>query len=84
VYFLKVYTINNALDIARGEFESTQALASIIHTNFPKAVGYGICAGDSNRAFYLAEFQRMKDELPAVSDLVSVVAKLHQKPSPSG
>lgn len=72
----------NALDIARGELESTQALALIVPDNVPKAVACGTCAGDPNQGF--AEFQTMKDELPAVSDFVSVVIKLYRQSSPTG
>ncbi|KAG7294520.1 hypothetical protein NEMBOFW57_004595 [Staphylotrichum longicolle] len=83
-YFLKVYTAPRALEIARGEFESTQRLAAALPDNVPKAVAYGVCAGDPNRAFFLAEFRDMTDELPSVSEVAAIVAKIHQQPSPTG
>jgi fructosamine-3-kinase len=83
-YFMKIYTVSRALDIARGEFESTQQLAAVVPDNVPKAVAYGVCASDPNRAFFLAEFRDMTDELSSVTTLVSIVAKSHQHPSPNG
>lgn len=81
---MKVYTASRALEIARGEFESTQRLAAALPDNVPKAVAYGVCAGDPNRAFFLAEFRDMTDELPSVSEVAAIVAKIHQQPSPTG
>jgi fructosamine-3-kinase len=83
-YFLKVYTALRALEIARGEFESTQQLAAALPDNVPKAVAYGACASNPNRAFFLAEFRGMTDELPAASEVAAIVSKLHQQPSPNG
>ncbi|KAM7207785.1 Fructosamine kinase domain containing protein [Naviculisporaceae sp. PSN 640] len=83
-YFLKVYTATRAEDIARGEFESTRELSSVIPENVPRAVAYGPCANNPNRAFFLAEFRDMSDELPSASELVTLVAAIHKKTSPNG
>lgn len=83
-YFAKVYHAPRALDIARGEFESTRRLREAIPHNVPLPVGYGLCADDASRSFFVAEFRDMRDELPGTTDLVEVVAKIHQKASPSG
>jgi len=83
-YFLKVYTASRALEIARGEFESTRQLAEALPENVPKAVAYGLCASNASRAFFLAEFRDMTDELPGVSDIAAIVSKIHQQPSPNG
>lgn len=83
-YFAKIYTAARPLDIARGEFESTKQLYDVIPNNVPRAVGYGICAGNPTRSFFLAEFRDMTDELPGVNELVEVVAKIHQRASPTG
>ncbi|KAH6632538.1 Fructosamine kinase-domain-containing protein [Chaetomium tenue] len=83
-YFLKVYTASGALDIARGEFEGIRKLAAAIPDNVPTPVAYGLCANDPSRAFFLAQFSAMTDELPGIMDLISVVLKIHQEPSPSG
>ncbi|KAK3313123.1 Fructosamine kinase-domain-containing protein [Apodospora peruviana] len=84
-YFLKVYTVPGAADIARGEFESTSALANVIPNNVTRPIGHGLCASDPDRAFFLAEFRAMTDKLPASDgELVSVVAKIHEHRSPNG
>ncbi|KAM7190689.1 Fructosamine kinase domain containing protein [Rhypophila sp. PSN 637] len=83
-YFLKVYIAPRAEDIARGEFESTRELLSVIPNNVPQVVAHGSCASKPDRAFFLAEFRDMRDELPSASDLVSVVAAIHTKTSPNG
>ncbi|KAM7212467.1 Fructosamine kinase domain containing protein [Rhypophila decipiens] len=83
-YFLKVYIAPRAEDIARGEFESTRELLSVIPNNVPQVVAHGPCASKPHRAFFLAKFRDMRDELPSASDLVSVVAAIHTKTSPNG
>ncbi|KAK4031558.1 Fructosamine kinase-domain-containing protein [Parachaetomium inaequale] len=62
-------------------FMKVYTLAAVVPGNVPKAVAYGVCASDPNRAFFLAEFRDMTDELPDIMDLVSIVAKIHQQPS---
>lgn len=81
---MKVYKASRALEIARGEFESTQQLAAALPDNVPKAVAYGECASDPNRAFFLAEFRDMTDELPSVSEVAAIVSQIHQQTSPNG
>ncbi len=86
-YFVKMYTVPRALEIARGEFESTQQLAAVLPDNVPTVVAYGVCANDPNRAFFLADFRGMNDmtdEVPGVTEIATIVAKLHQQPSPNG
>ncbi|KAK4213975.1 Fructosamine kinase-domain-containing protein [Rhypophila decipiens] len=74
-YFLKVH--NPGLI-------STRELLSVIPNNVPQVVAHGPCASKPGRAFFLAEFRDMRDELPSASDLVSVVAAIHTKTSPNG
>lgn len=83
-YFVKVYNAAGAADIARGEYESTKQLYDIIPDNVPCAIGHGICAGNPDRSFFIAEFRDMTDELPGTEELVQVIAKIHQKQSPNG
>ncbi|MBE3046449.1 fructosamine kinase family protein [Candidatus Bathyarchaeota archaeon] len=83
-YFAKVYHVPRALAIARGEFKSTNHLHAVLSSNVPRAVGYGTCAVDPERAFFIAEFRSMRDELPSADQLVGLVTKIHQVVSPSG
>ncbi|KAK4113313.1 hypothetical protein N656DRAFT_778078 [Canariomyces notabilis] len=83
-YFLKVYNAARAFEIARGEYESTKELVAAIPGGAPTPVGFGVYADDPTRAFFLAEFRDMKDVLPGDKELVSLVAKIHQKTSPNG
>jgi hypothetical protein len=81
-----------AFEIARGEYESTKELVATIPGGAPTPVGFGVYADDPTRAFFLAEFRDMKDVLPCDlkdmhqgdKELVSLVAKIHQKTSPNG
>ncbi|KAK3392838.1 Fructosamine kinase-domain-containing protein [Podospora didyma] len=82
-YFLKIYTVPKADEITLGEFRSSQQLAAIIPRNIPQPVTYGVCAGNPDRAFILSEFRDMTDVMPSTSDFVTLVAKIHQHPSPN-
>lgn len=79
-----MYTAGIAEAIARGEYEATKALYEMIPRNVPKPVGWGPCAGNSQRAFFIAEFRNMTDEMPGVDELAALTAKIHQKQSPNG
>ncbi|KAK3900156.1 Fructosamine kinase-domain-containing protein, partial [Staphylotrichum tortipilum] len=43
-----------------------------------------VTASNSSRAFFLAEFRDMTDNLPGVSDIAAIVSKIHQQRSPNG
>ncbi|KAF9773962.1 hypothetical protein IL306_008099 [Fusarium sp. DS 682] len=83
-YFSKVYTAAIADQIARGEYESTKALYQVIPNNVPKPLGWGPCADNAKRAFFIAEFRDMTDEMPGIDELASVTAQIHQQKSPNG
>lgn len=83
-YFAKVYNAPRAFDIARGEYESTALLRSAVPENVPRPVGYDLLSSAPTRSFFVAEFRNMTDKLPGTVDLVNVVAKIHQKVSPTG
>ncbi|KAH8678437.1 Fructosamine kinase-domain-containing protein [Xylariales sp. PMI_506] len=84
-YFLKVYSHEHAEKMAIGEFEGSKALYKALPENVPKPVAAGTCARDPKKAFYLAEFRDISDEMPEANEFVAVVAKLHQESeSPNG
>ncbi|KAF5010442.1 hypothetical protein FDECE_3411 [Fusarium decemcellulare] len=83
-YFSKVYTAGIADAIARGEYEAAKALYDIIPNNVPKPLGWGPCANDPARAFFIAEFRNMADDMPGVDELAALTAKIHEKQSPNG
>ena len=71
--------------MALGEYESTVAAYSLIPTNVPRPIAVGTYASDAKKHFFLAEFRDMLDELPPISELVSVITQLHQRSmSPNG
>ncbi|KAF4970429.1 hypothetical protein FSARC_2549 [Fusarium sarcochroum] len=83
-YFSKIYTAGIADAIARGEYESTKALYEIIPNNVPKPLAWGPCADNPKRAFFIAEFRDMTDEMPGIDELAAVTARIHQQQSPNG
>ena len=62
-----------------------KALHAVIPANIPQPLAWGTYADDPKKHFYLAEFCDMKDELPNVSNFVSIIAQLHENSgSPTG
>ncbi|OAP62862.1 hypothetical protein AYL99_02089 [Fonsecaea erecta] len=86
LYFVKVYTTPKARAQAEGEFESTQALHTVIPENVPRPIGRGVLARDPSRHFFIAEFKAMKEVVPPPEkELASVIANLHNNSiSPNG
>jgi protein-ribulosamine 3-kinase len=82
-FFLKEYRDENAKGMVEAEYESTAALYAAAPNNVPKPWAYGSFASDPTRFFYLQSFCDMNDELPDVDEFVAVMAKVHQKESPT-
>jgi len=76
-YFLKMYMHEDGKQMALGEFESTKAWYERTTENVPKPIGTGECANRSGKHFCLLEFRDMSDDMPAASDLVSILARVH-------
>ena len=71
--------------MAKGEYESTVALYSVIPDNVPQPIATGTYASNPEKHFYLAEYRDMVDELPPVPELAALIANLHRKSaSPNG
>lgn len=70
--------------MVRAEYESTSALHFAAPNNVPLPQAYGSYASDPNRFFYLQQFCDMNDDLPDIDEFVSVLAKVHEKESPTG
>ncbi|KAI4606727.1 hypothetical protein J4E80_010039 [Alternaria sp. BMP 0032] len=83
-FFLKEYRDANAKDMVRAEYESTAALHETAPQNVPRPLAYGSFASDPERFFYIQAFCDMNDELPDVDEFVAILAKIHQKKSPTG
>jgi fructosamine-3-kinase len=62
----------------KGAFESDSIYSSYAPENMPKPVGFGELKDKPDSWFYICEFHNMLDELPDVSDLVDIVAKVHR------
>lgn len=51
----------------------------------PKPIGLGVLAKEPSKHFLVVEFKDMVEEMPAISDFVGVIAKLHKNSvSPTG
>jgi protein-ribulosamine 3-kinase len=61
-----------------GAFESDSVYSSYAPDNMPKPVGFGEFKDEPGSWFYVCEFHDMLDELPDVSELVDIVAKVHR------
>jgi protein-ribulosamine 3-kinase len=83
-FFLKEYRDVNAKDMVKAEYESTAALYAMAPDNVPEPYAYGSFASDPKRFFYIQAFCDMNDELPDVDEYVSILARIHQKESPTG
>ena len=70
--------------MVQSEYDSMVLLEAVIPDNIPKAVACGICASNPSRAFFLAEWRDMRQELPPTDELVALVHKMHQAVSPTG
>lgn len=58
---------------------------AVIPDNVPKPIGLGVLAKDPSKHFLVVEFKDMDEEMPAVSEFVAVIAKLHKNSvSPTG
>ncbi|KXJ87211.1 Fructosamine/Ketosamine-3-kinase [Microdochium bolleyi] len=84
-YFLKLYMHERGQEMAQGEFESTKIWHQHAPENVPRPIGIGECANRPGRFFCLLEFRDMVAEMPVASDLVSIIAKVHEcSLSPTG
>lgn len=84
-YFLKVYMHEEVKQMALGEFESTKAWYELTPDNVPEPIGTGECPNRPGKHSCLLEFRDTSDEMPAASDLVSILARVHQtSQSPTG
>ncbi|KIW33516.1 hypothetical protein, variant 1 [Cladophialophora immunda] len=84
-YFMKVYTTVKAQAQAIGEYLSTKAIYAVIPDSVPRPIALGSLARDPSKHFYLAEYKDMKEEMPPLRDLASVIANLHNNSiSPNG
>ncbi|KAF2113619.1 Fructosamine kinase-domain-containing protein [Lophiotrema nucula] len=61
-----------------GAFESDSVYSSYAPANMPAPMGFGEFKENPDTWFYVCEFHDMIDELPDVSDLVNIVAKVHR------
>ncbi|ERF71821.1 hypothetical protein EPUS_01736 [Endocarpon pusillum Z07020] len=84
-YFLKIYSSDVGKRMAEAEFEGTAAVHAALPRNTSGAIGWGTYESDPNKHFLLLDFHDIEDEMPHTSELVSVIAKLHQETlSPNG
>jgi protein-ribulosamine 3-kinase len=61
-----------------GAFQSDSAYSSYAPDNMPKPIGFGEFKDEPGSWFYVCEFHDMLDEVPDVSELVDIVAKVHR------
>lgn len=73
-----------AAEIARGEYEATKTLYAVVPEHIPKPIGWGVCANNEARAFFLTDFLDIDDEMPETKELAELVAKIHENISPTG
>ncbi|KAF2683552.1 hypothetical protein K458DRAFT_487708 [Lentithecium fluviatile CBS 122367] len=80
----QIPTSENGAAMAKGEYEATKTLRNVVPDNVPKPVAHGTLASNSSKAFFLAEYHDMSDDLPDTGELVFVIAKIHAITSPTG
>jgi fructosamine-3-kinase len=72
-------------DMAGAEYESQEALSTIIPNNIIVPSAWGYYKGDGTKSFYLTRFRNLRSGLPQLPRFLDVVKKLHQSSvSPTG
>lgn len=80
-----MYVRSTAKDQAIGEYQSAQALHSVIPDNVPRPIAIGVLARDPSKHFLVFEFVDLIEELPPVAEFAGVIAQLHKNStSPNG
>ena len=71
--------------MARGEFESQKALASVIPDNVDIPTAWGVFERDKSKAFFMTRFRNLRDCPPHLPQLLAVLKKLYETSiSPTG
>lgn len=72
-------------DMARAEYVSQKALATVIPENVIEPVAWGVLEEDQSRSFYLTKFRSMRQEVPSLPHFIDIIRRLHQNStSPTG
>ncbi|KAI1259463.1 Fructosamine kinase-domain-containing protein [Xylariaceae sp. FL1019] len=84
-FFLKVLDRSRSDEMAKGEFESQKALTELIPDNVVPPLAWQRFHDAPEKAFYLTTFRYLHEQLPATSQLLPIVRKIHQSgSSPNG
>ena len=75
----QVYTTTKSRAQAIGEYESSKALYRVIPENVPRPIALGSLAKDPSKHFLISSFRYISEEMPPVSELAAVIAKLHNE-----
>lgn len=80
----KILEIDNARDLARGEFQSMLLLSKIVPNNISPPIAWGTFDTDPTRSFFLTKFRELDEVHPANEDLIEIVHTIHKAESPTG
>ncbi|GAB1314259.1 hypothetical protein MFIFM68171_04469 [Madurella fahalii] len=84
-FFIKVLSGETGKNMVQAEFESMNAIHSVLPDFAPKPIAYGPYQTLSETYFFLCEFRDMTDELPDPNEFTARLAYLHQQSiSPTG
>lgn len=83
--YTQVLDGDRAEDMAHGEFESQTALSNHIPDNVEPPIAWGTYENDPSTSFFITRFRHLLEELPPISELLTIVKRLHQtSKSPTG